>query len=157
MNEDVTWIVVADSARALIFSPIPESRKLRLVREMHHPESRQHIHDMVTDHPGFMFESVGNVRRGMAAQTNPKVVEKKRFSRQLAEELDAARTHNRMGRLILVAEPRFLGDLRGQLSSPTSRMVVLEIAKNLTQLTPREIQSHLPVGLFLPQLAMASS
>jgi protein required for attachment to host cells len=93
----------------------------------------------------------------MAAQPNPKVVEKNRFSRQLADELEAARTHNRLGQLILVAEPRFLGDLRSRLSSPTSRLVVLEIAKNLTQLTPREIQAHLPVTLFLPQLAMALS
>lgn len=151
MNESVTWIVVADSARALIFSPVPHDHShLLLIREMKHPESRSHIHNLVGDRPGSMFERVGNVRRAMTAPTNPKDVQKNRFCRQLADHLDSARTHNRMGRLVLVAEPRFLGELRAQLSAPTSRLVTFQIGKNLTQLTPREIQTHLPVSLFVP-------
>ena len=148
MNESVTWIVVADSARAHIYSAEKSSPKLRIVSELSHPESRMHSKDLMNDRPGRIFERVGGVQHAMTTATNPKEIEKVRFCAELADRLEAARKHNKMGKLIIIAEPAFLGELRGRLSQPTSRLVSLEIAKNLTSVRPDQLQEHLPLDWF---------
>jgi protein required for attachment to host cells len=143
-----TWIVVADSSRALIFSIEGSPKRLHPVRELNHPESRMTVRALVSDKPGRAFERKGNVQRAMTQAFNPKTMEKRKFSLELAHALDIARKEGFMDRLVLVAAPAFLGDLRSHLTRETARLATLELPKNLSQLTAREIQSHLPVALF---------
>ena len=143
-----TWIVVADSCRALIFSIEGNPKRLLPVRELNHPESRMTVRELVHDKPGRAFERKGDVQHVVTKAFNPKTIEKRKFSLELAHTLDLARKEGFMERLVIVAAPSFLGDLRSHLTDQTARLVTLELPKNLSQLTSREIQSHLPVALF---------
>ncbi len=65
------------------------------------------------------------------------------FARELSGLLRAARLDNRFGRLVLVAEPGFLGMLRDALDGPTADMVTGTVGKDLGQIPDREVASHL--------------
>jgi protein required for attachment to host cells len=56
------------------------------------------------------------------------------FARQVAGELDAGRVANKYRRLVIVAGPQLLGDIRGKLSRATRQLVAAEIDKEMTSL-----------------------
>ena len=49
-----------------------------------------------------------------------------------------------VGKLVLVASPRFLGRIRASLSGPSADLVVHTIDKELTQLAADKLAEHLP-------------
>ncbi len=57
--------------------------------------------------------------------------------------IDKARTNRDYDQLVLVAEPRFLGRLRGKLTRQSQGTVVRMIEKELTKMTPPELQRRL--------------
>lgn len=142
-----TWIVVADSARALIYTVERPTAPLHLLEALEHPESRSQNQDMDSDRPGRSFDSAGEGRHAMVQSTDPKEYEALRFARELAERLETARNRGELGKLYLVAAPHFLGLLRKALSTPAQHLVVREVAKNLAAHDPADIRAHLPERL----------
>ena len=58
--------------------------------------------------------------------------------------LHAAWRHpGRFGRLVLVAEPRLLGELRAALDKPTAALVSATLDKDLVGIDNRDIPRHL--------------
>jgi protein required for attachment to host cells len=57
--------------------------------------------------------------------------------------LDDGRNQQRYGKLVLVAEPRFLGNLRAALSSPTAALVTAAVDKDLGGVEPHNMSRHL--------------
>jgi protein required for attachment to host cells len=140
-----TWIVVADSARARIFTPAAQGRALEQVQELLHPSSRAHERELTTDRPGRSFDSDGPGRHAMSECVSPKEHEAWKLCKELADEIETARAQGRFDRLVLVAAPAFLGELRKTLSDQTARIVVEELDKNLAQMDTQDIVKHLPV------------
>ena len=62
--------------------------------------------------------------------------------------LDQRRTEHAYDRLVLVAPPTALGDLREALSDPVRSLVRAELDKDLTKIPVAELPSHL--GAVLP-------
>lgn len=144
-----TWVVVADSSRARIFSAQTPSAPLDELESLTHPASRQHERDITSDLPGRNTGSNGN-KHAMGMETEPKKQEAINFAKQIASRLDQGLNKKEYIELVVVAAPSFLGLLREQLSNNVSRSLVLEMDKNLTQHTPDDIRKHLPQ--FLPKL-----
>jgi len=142
-----TWIVVAESSRAKVFTGKGRQAGLELLETFEHPEARQHERDLASDRPGRAFDSAGQGRHAMEQDIGPKEQETIRFAKQIAGYLEAARVKGGFNRLILVAAPRFLGELRQQLSANTTALVTDEIGKNLVQQEPEDIRKHLPERL----------
>jgi protein required for attachment to host cells len=69
--------------------------------------------------------------------------EKHRFAREMAKVLDAAAASKAFDRLILVAPPATLGDLRTELGDATRKMVTAELPKDLTRHAEQELPQHL--------------
>ena len=138
-------IVVADSSRARIFTTDSPSSPLNEIETMAHPEGRMHEQDMVSDLPG-KDSGQGGGAGGHAYQdeTEPKQQEVIDFAKRIADYLDDTRKTNKLGRLLIVAAPAFLGELRKQMSEQTNEFVVFESAKNLTQHSVEDIRNHLP-------------
>jgi protein required for attachment to host cells len=65
------------------------------------------------------------------------------FARHLCDKLEKARAENRFGKLVLVAEPRLLGELRGALDKPTAALVSATLDKDLAGVDNRDIPKHL--------------
>jgi len=142
-----TWIVVADSARARIFSLNKKAGRLEEVQELIHPRSRLSDEELTTDKPGRSFDSAGQGRHAMGESVEPKEQEALKFSTELADALDRARSQNQFNQLVIIAAPAFLGVLRKKLSVPTTRLVAKAIDKELTRLDAADIHEHVRAEL----------
>ncbi|MEE4305113.1 MAG: host attachment protein [Wenzhouxiangella sp.] len=127
------WIVVADASRARLFSRDKKFSPLQEVESLVHPESRLRRQDLVTDRPGQVQESRTPGEYAAEEGADPKDVEAQAFARELADRLHKARQEGRFEHLVLLADPRFLGQLRKQLEGPTADAVSATAAVNLTR------------------------
>ncbi len=139
-----TWVLVADSSRARLFSadrglggPLLE------LADFTHPESRSKTQDLTTDRHG---RSPGN-GPNMDYDVEPKRQETMVFAKELSEHLREGRTQGRLEKLYIVAAPAFLGQLRNKMDAQTAQLIAGEINKDLTQFAPSEIRQHLPERL----------
>ena len=138
------WIVVADAARARILSAVDPSSALRPVEQLVSPASRMHDRDLTSDKPGRALNSTG---KGRHATSGPKTAKEQiaiSFAREVADHLDKGRIDNQFERLVIVADPKFLGLLMKSLSDPSKKLVSLKIDKDLSKLSEKELRDHLP-------------
>ena len=148
MPHSKLWLVVADEARAALYTADSPTGPLTEQRDFIDAENRLLDQDLVTDAPGRAFDSGGEGRHALEPSTDPGEVEAQRFAKWLAESLDQARKENRFEMLGLVAPPAFLGLLRKSLPDGTARSVVLEVDKDLTREDAEGVRGHLPDRLF---------
>lgn len=142
-----TWVVVADSSHARIFRAEGFGRRLIEVETLAHPEGRLHETQLTSDIPGRTFDSHGQGRHAMEEETSPKRHEAIQFAKRISGALESARNTGNFDALVLVAEPRFLGLLRDNLTRETNKLVELAIDKNLVRQTPEAIRERLPTRL----------
>jgi protein required for attachment to host cells len=130
----VTWIVVADGARARVFvnEGVGKGVAERLDRAF--VGSRRLNQDIQADRPGRAFESAGQARHAMEPRTDPHRHAEREFIREFVDWLAEE---------VLIAAPQTLGDLRRLLPKPLAAKVTGEIAKDLTRATPAEIEAQI--------------
>jgi protein required for attachment to host cells len=87
----------------------------------------------------------GNGKMGHAFEqrTDPKQNESDKFARQIANYLEDAHNTNKFNRLLLIAEPSFLGLLRKNFSERIRKLVALELDKNITTHCIGDIRKYL--------------
>ncbi len=138
-----SWLLVANGSIARIYK-VEKQQSLIEVETLEHPESRLHNRDLVSDKPGRDFESVGFARHSLEPHSSPKQNEFNLFAKHLASYLENARNKGEFDRLYIAAGPALLGLLRQSLDATTTKLVSGEIDKDMTQMRPDEIVSHLP-------------
>ncbi len=146
-----TMIVVANSTCARIFVAESSSSPLTEIETMTHTEGRLHARDLTSDLPGKgsgggtgVATGSGSSRHAYEGKTDPKEHELSEFAKRVADYLDDARKANKISRILLVATPPFLGEVRSNLSAATNKKVVFELDKNLTHNSVDDIRKHLP-------------
>ncbi|OGI58580.1 MAG: hypothetical protein A2809_06955, partial [Candidatus Muproteobacteria bacterium RIFCSPHIGHO2_01_FULL_61_200] len=87
--------------------------------------------DIGADKPGRSFDSRGQARHALSSEQEPTEHVAEQFARQLSSMLDDGRHPQRYGKLVLVAEQRFPGNLRAALSPPTAALVTAAVDKDL--------------------------
>ena len=143
-----TWVVVADSSAARVFTAASQASALEEIASYAHPEGRLHDRDLRTDQPGMTKDRAGHAMHGMEPKVKPKTQEAMAFAREIAGHIEAARSKNQIERVILVAPPEFLGHLRNALDGDAKKIVDGEYNLNLVRQTPAEIRKHLPEKLY---------
>ncbi|MDX6751619.1 host attachment protein [Geminicoccaceae bacterium 1502E] len=144
MKAPETWLVVADGARAKILRVDRAVRRFELVGEMSSSEARRKPSELMTDRQGRAMDAGGvGQRSAMEPPTDPQRHEKERFARQLAETLEDALNARKFEKLVLVAAPQALGDLRATLDGRVKERIQEEIAKDLTRENAGELAEHL--------------
>jgi protein required for attachment to host cells len=144
MKKTVTYILVADGARARLYVNHGVGKGLQPVSgATHKADLHHHDRDILADKPGRAYNSVGEGRSAMEPQTEWHRFEKHKFAREMAKVLDAAAAGKAFDRLVLVAPPATLGDLRTELSDVTRKMVTAELPKDLTRHAEQELPAHL--------------
>jgi protein required for attachment to host cells len=138
-----TFVTVAQRAKARLFRHDGPGKGLTEVRDLAHPASRAHGTDIDTDRPGRVHDRYGPGRHAMAKEEPPKEHEARQFAQQVAEAIREYRTKEGFDRLILVAEPRFLGMLRESLDDATAKLIDGELHKEITDSKQQEIEQHL--------------
>ncbi|MGE5147149.1 MAG: host attachment protein [Candidatus Eiseniibacteriota bacterium] len=143
MKKTRTWILIADGARARILqsegwgtglTPVPGQ-----AREIANPPTR----DQVSDRPGHVQESANSARHAIAPRTDWHRYEKHLFAGALADIVNRASLDKAFDRLVLVAPPHTLGDLRQALDKQARKRVAAELDKDLTHLSLDELQAQL--------------
>ncbi|AXY43658.1 host attachment protein [Halomonas alkalicola] len=133
-----TYIVVADAARARIFTR--DALKLVEQESLVHAASRLHEGDLVTDRGADVHESTSTTSRSSGGESTARTHEEMIFAKEVAERIYRARVDNTLQKLILVAPPRFLGQLREKIDGPTAKLVIHSLAKDLSKASLEEIQ-----------------
>jgi protein required for attachment to host cells len=138
-----TWVVVAHRAGARILAHCGPGTGLARVAELVHPEGRMRDRDFDADRPGRAFDSHGQGRHAMSREEPPHEHAAAEFARDLARHVDRSRQQHRFDALVLVAEPGFLGILRGALTDATAALVRGSVAKDLAKVPDRDLGDHL--------------
>lgn len=136
-------IVVADSTRARIFTAESARSGLNEIETLANPEGRMHEQDMVSDIPGKDAGKGGAGNHAFQEKVEPKQQKIIEFAKRIAEYLDDVRKENKLGKLLLIAAPEFLGELRNHLSDETREKVTFELDKNLAHHDEEDIRKHL--------------
>jgi protein required for attachment to host cells len=136
-------VLVADNSRARIFTIDSPTSPLHEIESMVQAEGRLHERDLTSDLPGKMKGGAGG-GHAYESEISPKQQRAINFAKRLADYLDIARKSNKLYNILIVATPRFLGELRKQMTSETAEMVVFELDKDLTLDSVDEIRLHSP-------------
>jgi protein required for attachment to host cells len=141
-----TWVVVANGAMARIFEA-DAAKNLKEVSVLLHPQTRVHGRDLVEDKPGRTNQSTGHSRSAMEPPLTPQRLEAQGFAKTLCAHLADAQNHGNFHRLFIAASPAFLGEIRGHMHQTVAHVLVGDVAKDMTQMSPDEIKGNLPFHL----------
>ena len=135
-----TWILIADGARARVLANRGTGKGLAEVEGMSVAAEHLANRQIMADRQGRTLNSATHMRHALAYPTDPKRHREQGFAASLAKRLEQA--VNRFDRLILVAAPATLGDLRQVLPARVRSKVVGELAKDLTHIEDEKIAPH---------------
>ncbi|HEY7740634.1 MAG TPA: host attachment protein [Steroidobacteraceae bacterium] len=135
-----TCVVVADQAEARIY--LMRGASLRLAAALENPSAHLHDRDLKSDRPGRVFDRAppARGRRGAVGHHSTGGERKPRrqlaaeFARSIATAAAANRRESGFDRLVLVAGPRLLGQLRRALPAGLRTRVAAEVAKDWVHL-----------------------
>lgn len=139
--DKITWIAVADGEKAVIFNNIgtddlPDLRVLA-VEEIENPANR----DQAASTPGRMNDGrAGSARKSAMEETDFHRLAKAQFAKELAARLDLAADADQFDRIIVIAPPSTLGELREHYSSGLRSRLTAEIDKDLTRHPVEDIE-----------------
>ncbi len=136
-------VIVADAARARVFTRAKKFSPLEEQAVLTHPEARLRRQDLVSDRPGTVHESKAYGESPAGETTDPKDHEVEVFAGEIAQHLGQQRIERDPEGLIVVAEPRVLGLIRQKLDSATAALVMTEISANLTRESPEAIAERI--------------
>ncbi len=140
-----TWLLVACRSGAFIYQRGSAVGPLSLVSHIDHPEGRLRDRDADTDSPGRSFDRgyFSQARHSMEPHEHPTEHAAAQFARSLADELAHARMEGRYQRLVVVAEPKFLGRVLGALDEPTRKLLAVQVPRDLVHLAPRDLEAQI--------------
>jgi Protein required for attachment to host cells len=149
-------IVVASQADVTFYDTQKIGDRLEVTGRLTDPLAHLHDRDFKSDRPG-RFSDHGPLvggRRGATAghgtggERRPRKHEAIIFAQKIASELAQAHQAARFDRLIVMAEPSFLGVLRKALPGSLRSAVIAEVAKDLAHQPESAVRAHLPPEAF---------
>jgi protein required for attachment to host cells len=143
MKPTRSWIVIADGAQVRILENHGPGKGLTALPQEERHQPLPPSRDINADRPGRSHDRMGPGRHAMEPPSDPHREEKRRFADELAGRLNAAALKQRYDRLILVAPPKTLGDLRQALGKEAAAKLDGELAKDLTKVADHDLPGHL--------------
>lgn len=137
------WIALVDASRARIFAL--NNSELEELYTLNHLQSRLHAGDLRTGGNGHVIDK--NTKKASLRRTEPAVTPEQKeaevFAKEIAVFLREHRVAHDFEALMLVAEPKMLGNLREKLDQATANTVAVTIDKNLTRHPSEDVLAHL--------------
>lgn len=124
-----TWVVVADGSKARMLRNVGEGTKLSLTQEN------------LLDWENTVVEGGPSGRQ--PPETSGSHIDEATFAKELAHRLNAAALKDKFSHLVLIADPQTLGQIRPQLHQETTKRLVGELAKTLTNSPLADIERAL--------------
>jgi protein required for attachment to host cells len=135
--------LIADGANAKVYQFSDEEPELEAVKDVSFNIDLPRTHDIVSDRPGRSFESQGRTRHAKSSRSDPHRELKRNLARKIADALKLSLTDKRYNKLVLVAPPVTLGDLRDALAKSVQARVIAEVAQDLIKVPASRLPSHL--------------
>lgn len=147
-SDRITWVAVADGEKAVILQndDTDGNPMLRVldVREIDNPPSR----DQAASRPGRMNDGrAGSVRKSAFADTDFHQLAKEQFAKDFAARLNRAALANAFDRIVVIAPPPTLGELRAQYHADLKKRIVGEIDRDLTKHPVEDIERQVAAAL----------
>lgn len=126
-----SWVLVADGEKALFLENVGDAQDLHLQVVRKDRQENPPAAEQGTDRPGRKSDGPSGHRSAMD-DTDWHELEKHRFAKNLAEVLYQYAHKGRFEKIVVVAAPDILGDLRGELHEEVQSRIVGEVPKTLT-------------------------
>jgi len=126
-----TCVIVADSEKYLLLRNIGDDERVDLRIREHEEEDNPPDREQSANRRGRMNDSATH-HRSAYDDTDWHELEKERFAADLADQLFEWVRTDRIGSLVIVADPSTLGHLREELHQSVRDRLVGEIDKDLT-------------------------
>jgi protein required for attachment to host cells len=142
MKKPKLWYVIADGGRAR-FVERDEQGAFRTLSSFVSTELHKSAHELGLDRPARVKESATPTRHAVEPRRDLHEAAKEDFIRTVAAELASQHKDGKFDKLVLVAPPGVIGELKEFLSKPTAKVVVKELQKDLTKVPDYELTGHL--------------
>lgn len=137
-----TWIVLADGARARILLNSGPGKGLQQLEGELFTNPLPPSREINSDRPGRSFNSTGAVRHAMEPGIDPHRQRKLDFLRKVASYLDRACQRNEFDRLIIIAPPTAMGDIRSGISGAVRDRIHAEMPLDLVDHPNDSVKDH---------------
>lgn len=143
MRKPTIWVLIADGQRARLLETTGRNAPLSQALGQEFIGNALPSRDINADRPGRYSGGPGGQHHAMDWPTDPHRHEKREFARWLAEEMEEYRKKGKFERLIVVAPPQTLGDLRAEMSDALKETLRGEMNKDLTKIPVHELPEYL--------------
>ena len=141
-------VLVADRARARLFSWERDMPQLREIGDLVNAEVRLPQRALASDRQGRGLNRQRGARTALGRDSLRRE-SAQRFAHEVGARLFAELRAQRAARLFVLADPEFLGLLRSVLRKRRLAVPVRMLAKNLTRADAQRIRAYLPERLWL--------
>jgi protein required for attachment to host cells len=142
MKKKKVWYVIADGGRAR-FVTRDENGAFRTVSSFVSTELHAKSSELGRDRPGRVMESATPGRSSVEPRRDLKEAAKEEFVKLVAGQLDAEHERGQFDRLVLVAPPGVLTELKNNLSKSMANLVAGDLQKDLTKVPDHDLTDHL--------------
>jgi protein required for attachment to host cells len=147
-SDRITWVAVADGEKAVILrnDDLDARPSLRLVEatEIDNPPSReQAVAPAGRNNDG----RAGSMRKSAFDETDFHRLAKAEFARGFAAKLNRAAAAGAFDRLVVIAPPATLGELRAEYHADLKKRLVGEIDRDLTKHPIADIERQVAAAL----------
>jgi protein required for attachment to host cells len=137
-----SWVVVCDGAKALIMQNAGDNQNMHLQVQETLTQPNVADRDVGAGKPGRSHQANGT--SGSAVEeTSWHDQAEEDFLKRVAVKLDELVRDKDARRIVLVAPPRALGQIRPNLRADTQAAITAEVAKDLTNFPVEQIERHL--------------
>jgi protein required for attachment to host cells len=144
MKATTTFVLVIDGGRAKVFRNDGPGRGLEPVEDMARERvGGHHARDLGSDRPGRGFAKAGaHARHSFEPKVPLNRAEEHTFFAEVVAALEAARRAKRFNRLVVVAPPRVLGEIRDLMPKTLDSTVLGEVRRDLTRAKLADVTKH---------------
>lgn len=147
VRKTITWILVADGTHAAIYgNDGPGHGIYRATKQDFAIDLPSKVGDIVSDQEGRAANPGGKGHHAIGPRSDPRRHLETEFLRSVASVLEDAAHAKKYDRLVLVAAPKALGDLRTVLAPNAAALVTKELDKDLVHLSEQDLEKHLLVA-----------
>jgi len=142
------WVLVADSGQARILSYQPGGQGLEQLEVLESPARHDRSRDLTSDTFGRTYSARGPAKHSLKSRTDAHDHMEQEFVRSLAAKLSLAARGGDYDELILIADPRTLGRLRGFVSDVEASRVSHQLNVNLTSSSLDDLERRIHKKIF---------
>lgn len=118
-------------------------------------QARQHLRDLETDRRGRRRGPVAH--HAVGGERNSLQHEAEVFAQRIVGELEKSMHEHAFESVVLVAEPGFMGQLRGVMPKSLLKAVAQQVTKDLIRRDERTILGHVSAEIFEPPMRSPSN